>query len=148
VLLEPRGREAGDLFEGARFFEEMRGARHYLQFFPATKLSKRLLIQLDHRLVSPANDQQRRRLNTWERGTRKVGTPAARHDRSYLFSKLGRGNQRGPGTGARTEETGPQALRLRHLRDEPRRISESVGKQVDVESQMASHGIYSFFFSR
>jgi hypothetical protein len=148
VLFEPRGGEAGDLLEGARFFEEMRGARNYLQFFLAPKPSKRLLIQLDDRLIPPADYQEGRRFDASEGGACQIGTSAARYDSSDLFSKLGGSNQRGPGSGACAEETGSQALRLRHLRDEPRCVNESIRKQVDVESQMASGSVYSLFFSR
>jgi len=100
VFLEPRDRKASDLFERAGFFEEMRCACNYSQFFLATKLSVGLLIQLDYWLITPADDQQGRRFDTRERNAREVGSPAARYDSANLFSKLRSSNQGGPGTGA------------------------------------------------
>src|SRR6056297_2796173 len=78
---KPLGREDDDLFEGARFFEEMRGALDDPQFGRAAQLASGLLVEFDDNLVAPPDDEQRRCADFGQGLAGKVGPPASGNDR-------------------------------------------------------------------
>src|SRR3954451_11643119 len=60
VTGEPVFCERGDLFEGARFLEEVRCARHDLEARLAAELRERLAVEFHDDVVAPTHDQEHR----------------------------------------------------------------------------------------
>jgi alkanesulfonate monooxygenase SsuD/methylene tetrahydromethanopterin reductase-like flavin-dependent oxidoreductase (luciferase family) len=64
VPYEPVARQPGDLLERTWLLEQVRRAGHNLEPLLTAELVERRPVQLDHQLVSTANDQQRGRLDS------------------------------------------------------------------------------------
>jgi hypothetical protein len=84
MLLESPGGQPRDLFQGARPFEQVGGAGHDHQLFLAPQLRVGFLVHLDHRVILPADNQQRRRLDARQGFPGQIRPPPARHDRADL----------------------------------------------------------------
>lgn len=103
MLSEPLRGEASHFFKRSRFFKKVSGARNNDELFGATQLTSRSLVQIDHQLIVPPNDQQRRRLNRWEICSSQVWTATARNYGADRLRIPGCGDQRGAGA-----RTGPE----------------------------------------
>src|SRR5947209_14990580 len=103
ILLKPLSREPRHLFKRARLFKQMRSIGHDLQLLLATQLRISLLVQLDHRRVVAADDEERRRFDARQGRACEVGSAAARDDRAYLVANFGRCPERCAATRRRTD---------------------------------------------
>jgi len=69
VKREPVACELGHSFQRARFFKEVRRAGNDFQFYLAAHPIARHLVQLHYNIVVAADDEQRGRLDVWQRVT-------------------------------------------------------------------------------
>jgi hypothetical protein len=77
VLLKPLGGEVCDLIQGTGLFEEMRRARHNAQGFLALQLRVRRFVELDHHVITAADNEQRGGLHFGEECPGEIRPPAA-----------------------------------------------------------------------
>src|SRR3954449_9632424 len=80
--LEPLAGQAGNPLQRARFLEQVRGAGNDLHAFLTLQRTHGLFVHLDDGMVLSADDQKRRRLDSWKGGPRQIGTSAAGNNRS------------------------------------------------------------------
>jgi hypothetical protein len=98
-------------------------------------------VELDHDRVVPADDQQRRRHDPWERGVREVRAAAAGHDRADAGATFGRRDQRSGGARARSEAADRERCRaggerVGLVRRQPVDCADHpLAEQRDVEAQ-------------
>jgi uncharacterized protein len=78
-MQEPVAREPRDLFQFARFLEQMRGAGNDLQAMFNRQLPGRLLIKIDDHSIFTAHDQQHGRLNLCQMARSQIRPAAARN---------------------------------------------------------------------
>ena len=133
VAEEPVSGVPGGGLERARLLEEMRGARHHHQLTLAAQLPSRQLVQLQHLVVAPTDDQQRRGSHRAETRAGQVGSPAARHHGSDLRPGVGSCVQGGGGTRARTEEADRELAEVGLADDRTGDLHEPTSEQFDVE---------------
>jgi len=77
VAREPVERQPLHLLQCAWLFEQVRGVRHDGEFDWRTHASHRLFVELDHRTVIAADDEEGRRPDNWKRIACEVRPPAA-----------------------------------------------------------------------
>lgn len=77
MTLEPIARQCDDAFERAGFFEQMCRPWYDLEPMGTFELRQGLFIEFDDAVISPADDQQRRRPDTGQMCTGKIGPSAA-----------------------------------------------------------------------
>jgi hypothetical protein len=103
VALEPVRGEPGDLLERAGFLKWVRGAGNGRELASCAHPALRLTVELDHDVVTAADDQLYRRPHVGEAEGREVRAPPARDDGADIVSELGGGPQRGAGAGTGAE---------------------------------------------
>ena len=77
MLLEPPRSELGYVFERPWFLKEMRGPRDALQGFLTTELGIGCLVQVEHRSITPTNNEQSRRHHTRQCCASQIWSPTA-----------------------------------------------------------------------
>jgi hypothetical protein len=112
MVREPSGRQACRFSSSAPGSSNNVRTVNDLHLFLTAKLGISIPVQPDHRFVAPADDQQGRRLDSGERRSGQIRSPAARHHDDNLFCQLGGGNQGGRCSGAGAEVTDGQAPQL------------------------------------
>src|SRR2546421_317582 len=80
VSSKPFRSDLRGFFQRAGFLEKMRGARNNPELLFAVQSAQGLFIERNHLLIVSADDEQRRRGDPFQRGTRQIGPAAARND--------------------------------------------------------------------
>jgi hypothetical protein len=129
---EPVAGEGGHLLERPRLLEEVRGTRHDLEPVRAAELASGRLVELDHRVVAAADDQERGCADTGERRPSEVRAAATRDHGAHRRLR-GRRHERGrrPGRGAEQAERNVAHSRL--LLRPADRLEQPARQEVDVE---------------
>ena len=134
---KPLAREPRHLIESTRLLEEVRRALNDLDPVFAMQFPGRLPIQVEHRVVARADDEEGGRRNALERFPRKLRpSTAAYHGRDAQWALCSRaqGNCR---TGARTQDSDRQTLKTR-LRFQPvDRLHQPVALHFDIKVRSA-----------
>lgn len=94
MLLKPLCGESCDLFEGPGLCEEMRSARHNAQGFLALQLGIGRFVELDHHVITAADDEQRWCQHLGEESPGEIRPPAAGDHRTDDLTKPGSGHER------------------------------------------------------
>jgi len=81
---EPVAGQSDHALERARFGKQMRGAGHDLQRLDAAQARERLFVECGDRVIEAADDQQRRRADRAQRGSREI-RPAPRETIAATF---------------------------------------------------------------
>jgi hypothetical protein len=100
-------------------------------------LRHRTPVEVDHHVVVPANDEQRRCRHIGQRLTREIRTAPARDHGPHPVGQSSRGHERGPAAGARAEQADREAAGVRLRIEPPNRSDESFGEETDVETELA-----------
>src|ERR1019366_6152301 len=116
MAVKPVDRQSTHLLERAGLFEEMGSAGYDRELALAAKLSLGLAVELEHLMVGPADDQQRRRSHRAQ-VPGEVGTSTARDDGTHLAARLGSRRQCGRRPGAGAEGAERQASHIVALRE-------------------------------
>ena len=119
--------------EGSGLLEEVSRTGNDLDAVLAEQAIGRALVELEHDVVLPADDQQGRRLDRPEAPCGEVRASAPRDDRADPGSRRGRCPQRGSRARARTEESDRQPGDGRLPSDPHHRSGQAARKQFDVE---------------
>src|SRR6266404_308205 len=136
MLLEPFGRQVGDLLERAWFLKQMRCARDDFQFFLATQLCERLFIHLDHSVIQSAHNQQRWCRDLWQGRPSQTRPATARNDGADTIAKLCCSYERRGTASTGSKVTNIQVIEL--ALDPIRRINQTLGQHSDIKPEMSS----------
>lgn len=131
---EPVSGQAGDLLERASFLEQVGGSGHDLDLVFCFKQGGGLAVEVDHRLIASADDQEGGRLDARQELACQIG-PATTGDngRDRPWPK-GRRNQRRGRTRARAEEADRQLLGEAVALCPVYRACEPLGQPLNVEA--------------
>ena len=132
---EPARGETGHFLQCATLAEKVGGTGHDRDLAIAVdERVARRLVHLDHAVVVPADDEQRRCPHLREQGvTGQIGPSAARNDGADRVGHRRRDPQRGCRAGARAEQPDREPAGLRVTAYEPHRVPEAFGEEIDVE---------------
>jgi hypothetical protein len=136
MFAEPRGSGIRGLFERARFFEEVTRAGDDTEFFFAAKFAHGLLVQVDDHIVITTDDEKGGAGDASKSAAGQIRTSAARHDCAHSFTEFSRSDERRAAASARSEETESQPGSLDVVFHLFRRVNETVGEELDIETQM------------
>ena len=130
---EPVPGQPGNGVESTRLLEQVSGAGHHGQVVLAAQLRLGPAVEIQHHLVAPADDQQRRRGHRGQPGTGQIWAAAAGHHGRDASARLGRRQQRrrGAGAGAEVADGGPRRARLGA--QPSGHLDQAAGEQADVE---------------
>jgi hypothetical protein len=146
----PLGRELRDLVERAGLVEVMARARDHRELGHRRHPVDRHAIELEHRVVIAADDEQGRRAHDRQRGAREVGATGARHDGArhdgadHVRPARCRA-QRSSRRGAVAEIRERQMAEARLVEHPARHREQPLGEHVDVEPQRRIDAIEVFF---
>lgn len=137
MALEPLARLVGDLFERARFFEQVRRAWHDDEFLLASKQRVSFSIHVDHRLVVATDDQKRRGGDLGEVRLSQVRSPSSGND-SRDHGGIASGCLQGCSRSCAGAEVADPKMCGAGILSEPRfGQQETVCEQIDVENLVA-----------
>ncbi len=132
---EPTAGQARDFLQGARFGKQMGGAGNDDQFLFAAQGLKGLAVELNDRFIVAAHDEQRGSLHRGQGLAGKVG-PAAAGDDGPGGAQGGRGHEGGGCPGAGAKKAQPELADVLLIFSPNRRILESAGQEIDVETEV------------
>jgi hypothetical protein len=136
------------LFKRSRLFEEVGGPRNDFEADVAVHSRARSLVEIDHGLVSLANDEKRRRVYERQRVIGEVRSPTTRDYGLHTPGSLGRSNESGPSASARAEKSHREAGRIGLTREPVDGGDEPIGEHSNVEAVVSCHLVDSFFLGR
>lgn len=137
VSEEPVAGQLRDSVERSRLLEQMTGPGYDLQTVFAPQLGLGLAVEIEHKRIVPAHDQQGRRLHSTQMRGGEVGSPSPGNDRPDLASHFDSSDQRRGRTRRRSEE--PEVHSRPRPGEPPRGREQSFGEETDVEDQSSVH---------
>jgi hypothetical protein len=148
MTFKPLASKSRYLVKRSGLFEEMRCARNDHELLFATQLCESCPVQIDHRVIVPADNEQRWCFDMRQCRASKIRASAARDDGTYHIGALSRRHQRGGSAGACPEAANRKVLRTGALREPVGCTHDPFGEQIDVEAQVRRAQVDNFLFPR
>lgn len=146
VALEPFASEVRDLFQGAGFFEQMRGVRDDLEAGYRADAGLCLTVEIENNRICATHNQQHGCVDLRKHLAGEVGTATA-CDYSRDTRGLGGCDQSGSGSSAGAEVAEAEVAHLRIICEPCCGVDKTLGEKIDIESKMAGALVERFFHS-
>lgn len=145
-MAKPVRREGRHPVQCSGLLEQMGGARDNHQLFRASQFVERMIVEVHHEVVAPADNEQRWCLDPRQRlGPGEIGPASSRNDCIHRLTQFRRRNQCRRPTRACTKVSNAQMPGGCVVCDPLRRSGQATRQQIDIETKSGVVGIFVLF---